>query len=72
MRYVAQSENVYLIDLADLMPKDTKYYWDPMHYTDAGAQTVAQLVTARVLPYLGRNFPFFNKGTCEIVSSNRE
>ena len=72
MRYVAQSENVYLIDLAHLMPKDTKYYWDPMHYTDAGAQTVAQLVTARVLPYLGRNFPSFNKGTCEIVSSNRE
>jgi hypothetical protein len=70
MRSVAQSENVYLIDLARLMPKDTKYYWDPMHYTDAGATRVAQLVTMQLLPYLGRNFPSFNNGNCEIVSSN--
>jgi hypothetical protein len=70
MRSVAQSENVYLIDLARSMSKDTKYYWDPMHYTDAGATRVAQLVTMRLLPYLGRNFPSLNKGNCEIVSSN--
>ena len=70
MRSVAQSENVYLIDLARSMSKDTKYYWDPMHYTDAGAERVAQLVTMRLLPYLGRKFPSFNKGNCEIVSSN--
>ncbi len=70
MRYVVQSENVYLIDLAHLMPRDTKYYFDPMHYTDVGAKKVAQLVAMGLLPYLGRNFPSFNKGTCEIVSSN--
>jgi hypothetical protein len=70
MRAVAQSENVYLIDLARSMPKNTKYYLDPMHYTDAGAEKVAQLVTMRLLPYLDWNFPSFNKGNCEIVSSN--
>jgi GDSL-like lipase/acylhydrolase family protein len=72
MRYVAQSENVYLIDLAHLMPKDTKYYWDPMHYTDAGAKRLAQLVAVQLLPYLRQSFPSFNKGTCDIVSSNPE
>ena len=70
MRSVAQSENVYLIDLERSMSKDTKYYWDPMHYTDAGAERVAQLVTMRLLTYLGRKFPSFNKGNCEIVPSN--
>jgi hypothetical protein len=70
MGSVAQSENVYLIDLARLMSKDTKYYSDPMHYTDFGAERVAQLLTMRLLPYLSRNFPSFNKGNCEIVSSN--
>jgi GDSL-like lipase/acylhydrolase family protein len=70
MRSVARSENVYLIDLARFMPKNTKYYWDPMHYTDAGSDKVAQVVTTRLLPYLGQNFPPFNKGNCEILSSN--
>jgi hypothetical protein len=70
MRYVAQTEDVYLIDLAHLMPKDTKYYWDPMHYTDAGAERFAQLVTMRLLPFLGRNFASFDKGTCQIAASN--
>lgn len=70
MRHVAQSENAHLIDLAHLMPRDTKYYFDPMHYTDIGAKKVAQLVATGLLPYLGRNFPSFNKGTCGIGSSN--
>jgi GDSL-like Lipase/Acylhydrolase family len=70
MRHVAQSENVYLIDLAHSMPKDTKYYYDNMHYTDAGAKKVAELVTMGLLPDLARRFPAFNKGTCQIGPAN--
>jgi hypothetical protein len=70
MRHLAQSENVYLIDLGRAMPKDTKYYIDNMHYTDVGAKKVAELVGAGLLPYLARKFPSFNKGTCQIGSSN--
>ncbi len=70
MRDVAQRENVHLIDLARLMPKDTKYYWDPEHHTDAGVAKIAQLVEAGLLPYLAKKFPTFNKGTCQTVSAN--
>lgn len=70
MRHVAQSDNVHLIDLARSMPKDKKYYVDPIHYTDAGSEKVAQLVATELLPYLERTFPSFNKGTCQSASAN--
>jgi lysophospholipase L1-like esterase len=70
MRQVAQSENVYLIDLEHEMPKDTKYYLDPIHFSDAGATKVGDLVTTGLLPYLGEKFPSFNKGSCQIPSGN--
>jgi hypothetical protein len=73
MRHVAQGEHVHLIDLARMMPKDTKYYWDSIHYTDSGAKEVAHLAAAALLPYLERMFPSHsrgNKGNCQIVSAS--
>lgn len=43
-RIVARKEHLPLIDLARLMPKDSHYYYDYMHYTDAGAKKVAELI----------------------------
>lgn len=71
MRGVAQSDHVFLIDLARLMPKDTKYYWDPVHFTDAGAAEVGRIATAGLLPYLEREFPSYDRGTCEIDFTHR-
>jgi hypothetical protein len=70
MRDVAESEHVHLIDLAHMMPKDTKYYWDIIHYTDAGSKEVAHLVTIGILPYLAQKFPSYRKSTCEIEPAN--
>jgi hypothetical protein len=70
MRQVAQNEDVHLVDLAQKMPKDTRYYFDIMHYTDVGAKKVAQLVAMGLLPYLGWKFPSFSKGNCQTVSAN--
>ena len=70
MRAVADSENVFLIDLARLMPKDTKYYWDPEHHTDAGVKKIAELVGAELLPYLGEKFPTFKKEACHMDKAN--
>jgi hypothetical protein len=67
MRHVAQIEGVYLIDLEHAMPKDTKYYLDPIHFSDAGATEVSKLVTAGLLPYLAQKFPSFNKDTCPLL-----
>jgi hypothetical protein len=70
MRHAAETENVYLSDLARMMPKDTKYYWDRVHYTDAGSKKVAQLVARGLLPYLTQKFPSYSRGTCEITPAN--
>ena len=70
-RGVAQTEHVFLIDLARSMPKDTKYYWDLFHFTDAGAAKVGQIATSGLLPYLEREFPSYDKGTCEIGFTHR-
>ena len=56
-------------DLARLMPKDTKYYIDPMHYTDAGSKEMAQLIAATLLPYLKEQFPSFSNGQCRSAAS---
>jgi hypothetical protein len=52
------------------MPRDTKYYYDPIHYTDAGSKKVAQLVAIGLLPYLGQKFTSFSKGICQDVTAN--
>jgi hypothetical protein len=71
MRQVASAEHAYLIDLEHAMPKDTKYYWDPIHYTDAGAAKVAEVAAAGLLPYLEQKFPSYSKGKCEVGPSQR-
>ena len=70
MRQVASAENAYLIDLEHAMPKDTKYYWDPIHYTDAGAAKVAEIAAAALLPYLEQSFPSYDSRRCEISSTH--
>src|SRR5262245_37719367 len=71
LRYVAQSEGVLLIDLSRTMPKDTKYYWDYMHYTDAGAEELTKVVTRALLPYIARNFPLYLKVDCQKMAADR-
>lgn len=43
-RVIARKEHLPLIDLARLMPKDSLYYYDYMHYTDEGAKKMAELI----------------------------
>ena len=38
-------EGIKVIDLAAAMPKDSKYYYDFMHYTNAGAEKVASIIS---------------------------
>ncbi len=40
-----RSNGVAVIDLASAMPKDSKYYYDFMHYTNAGAEKVASIIS---------------------------
>jgi len=51
-----------VIDLAREMPKNSAYYYDLMHFTNAGAARVADLIDAQLTPFLARKFPAHYQG----------
>ncbi len=57
MRRVAMQQGVFLVDLAHLMPKDSQYYYDFIHFSNAGARLVGQLVAAQLDAHLERLRP---------------
>lgn len=56
-RRVGQAQNVKVIDLAREMPKDSQYYYDFFHYTNAGARKIAELVSTPMLQWLPGKWP---------------
>ena len=57
MREVGNREGLAVIDLAGLMPKSSRLFYDFMHLTPRGAESVAQIVTPPLCAHLGRVFP---------------
>ena len=62
VRQRGKEANVLVIDLAREMPKNSAYYYDLMHYTNAGAELVADIAAARLTPFLARKFPAYYRG----------
>ena len=60
-RQVAGQEKVLLIDLARELPRNSAYYYDYLHYTEAGARAVAGIVEAQLTPFLAARYPAFKK-----------
>jgi hypothetical protein len=54
MRDVATANHVALIDLARRLPKDSRYFCDFAHFSNAGARAVGEIVAAGLEPYLVR------------------
>lgn len=48
--HVAADAHVTLVDLAHALPKDSRYFYDFMHYTNDGAARVGDIVADGVLP----------------------
>lgn len=44
LRTICHTNNVELIDLANLLPKDSKYFFDDMHFSDAGCEKISEIV----------------------------
>jgi lysophospholipase L1-like esterase len=55
-RRLAQAEQVLLIDLASELQKDSRFYYDFLHFTNEGAEQVGALVAAGLAPYLRQHF----------------
>jgi lysophospholipase L1-like esterase len=60
-RQVAGQEKVLLIDLARELPRNSAYYYDYLHYTEAGAKAVAGIVDAQLTPFLAARYPALKK-----------
>lgn len=51
-RALAIREGVLLVDLAREFPKSSRFYQDLIHYSDEGAELLAELVADRLCPHL--------------------
>jgi hypothetical protein len=44
VRQVCVESQTQRIDLAKLLPKDSKYFFDDMHFSDAGCQKISEVI----------------------------
>jgi lysophospholipase L1-like esterase len=61
-REVGREQSVLVIDLARQMPKNSRYFYDLMHYTNAGAARMGDIIAAQLTPFLAQKFPSYYKG----------
>ncbi len=62
-REVGRERGVLVIDLAREMPKNSTYYYDLMHYTNAGAARVGEIIYTHLRPVLAQKFPAYYQGS---------
>ncbi len=60
LRNTARQQQVFVIDLAREMPKNTAYYYDTYHFSNAGCQKVAEIIDQRLEPVLAEKYPQFS------------
>jgi lysophospholipase L1-like esterase len=49
LQLVAKQQNILLIDAAERLPKNPKYYYDQIHYNEAGSEAVAEIIAGGLL-----------------------
>ena len=47
------------------MPKDSKYFYDFIHYTEEGANEVATIINDDMCPHLQKKYSNFKIKDCE-------
>lgn len=57
VRVVSYENNVELIDLDSLIPKDRRYMYDIVHLNDQGSNLVAEILSSRLTDILRAKFP---------------
>ena len=55
-RKVANKESVTLIDLSRLMPKNSLYYYDLVHYSNKGAEVVGKILADEFCPIIESDY----------------
>lgn len=55
-RKIASTHGVWLLDLAREMPKSSDYFYDTLHFTNAGAQKVAEIIYPKLSQLMAAKF----------------
>lgn len=55
-RKIASTHGVWLLDLAREMPKSSDYFYDTLHFTNAGAQKVAEIIYPKLSQLMATKF----------------
>jgi lysophospholipase L1-like esterase len=64
-RSVGREQNVQVIDLAQRLPKSSRNFYDLIHFTNAGAQAVADILAQDLCPVLkSRNPAYATSSEC--------
>ena len=57
LKRVGEAHDALVIDLATAMPKSTRYFYDFWHFTNEGAERVAEIIYRELCPFLSAKFP---------------
>ena len=64
-REISEKKDVFVIDLANKMEKNTRYYYDYIHFSNEGSERVGEIIYKELCPYLWeRESNFFRQQSC--------
>lgn len=69
-RAVGTEKDILVIDLARLLPKNSTFFYDYTHFTEAGAAMVATLIEKELTPYLREHYPAYVKPDSSVPYSS--
>lgn len=55
-RQIAQADGVFVVDLAHSLPKDSRLFYDFLHFTNEGAEAVGTIVATVLEPHLRERY----------------
>lgn len=64
MREVARTRGVFFVDLARTLPKSSRYFYDFIHFTNNGAERVADIIYTHLCPFLAARYPTHAMQSC--------
>lgn len=56
-RRVGHDKGALVVDLAARLPKSSRYFYDTLHFTAAGAAQVAEIIAVQIGPWLSERLP---------------
>lgn len=61
----SKQNNLKYVDLGSFLEKDSRYYYDSVHFRHAGAEEVSRILYNELCPYLQIKFPDFKSVECK-------